>query len=170
MTGRCQGAERRVPQPREPALRPCPAPCTLCPRPHPAPRSPGPHPAPCALCPCPTPRIPSPTPCSPGLRPAPRSRRVPTDANKRELEPATHHPALGVGLGGRLARCDSVAPPLTARGALGTRTRVMSLLQFPCDPKRRLCTFSGFQSDRAAEGADGPAEGHGGDAAVHAGR
>lgn len=145
-------------------------PCTLYPVPASTPRAPLPGSTPRTLRPCPTPRILSPAPCSLGLRPAPRSRRVPTDANKRELEPAAHRPALGVGLGGRLARCDSVAPPLTARGALGTRTRVMSLLQFPRDPKRRLCTFSGFQSDRAAEGADGPAEGHGGDAAVHAGR
>lgn len=145
-------------------------PCARVHTPRPAPRVHTPHPAPCAHALRPASRALCPAPRSPGLRPAPRSRRVPTDANKRELEPAAHYPALGVGLGGRLARCDSVAPPLTARGALGTRTRVMSLLQFPRDPKSRLCTFSGFQSDRAAEGADGPAEGHGGDAAVHAGR
>lgn len=145
-------------------------PCTLYPVPASTPRAPLPGSTPRTLRPCPTPRILSPAPCSLGLRPAPRSRRVPTDANKRELEPAAHRPALGVGLGGRLARCDSVAPPLTARGALGTRTRVMSLLQFPRDPKRRLCTFSGFQSDRAAEGTLGSPSGHGGDASVPPGR
>lgn len=81
-------------------------------------------------------------PCACIPRPAPR--RILADANKCELEPATHGSSqVRASVGTRPT--DSVTSLLTVRGA--AKTRVMILLPFPRDCKRSLFTFSGFQSN-----------------------